>query len=54
MFINVGICDITLMKGIILFIRRNSKMKYIENNKTIEKELEEKIKSKELSNEQWQ
>lgn len=29
-------------------------MKYIENNKTIEKELEEKIKSKELSNEQWQ
>lgn len=29
-------------------------MKYVENNKTIEKELEEKVKCKELSNEQWQ
>ena len=29
-------------------------MKYIENNKTIKNKLEEKIKNKELSNEQWQ
>ena len=29
-------------------------MKYVENNKTIEKELEGKVKCKELSNEQWQ
>lgn len=29
-------------------------MKYVETNKTIEKELEETVKGKELSNEQWQ